>query len=376
MKIVGGQSPKSLKILVFAFFIVYFTGILFALKALYRETTAKLFEETKVILGGNNELSRGNEKKYEVEIWSKAAIGLYLWTHILGGELEEQSALIQTGTKEIKNLSFTFYTGPGLVPKTASRNVTHLILVLNGRTEKKVSEAKIWLDSLPAYERLVRVSVVMLGNEQCDNNWILPYMQSRGGPVSVCFLTYDCPLVDEQEFFQWPLGVAVRFPNVRPEQVDLTSSRPYLCSFMGTIYKNSSREILMRVIQASEKYQEECLVSDLTLSPVGVNTECYRIYEALSMGSVPVIEDKVTVGRCDRTSPLRLLKKYHAPLLYLKDWSQLPWILHQDSLMPYSEKVARRKTIVVWYKKFKISMSTVFTNIPIIFTEKNVKLTC
>lgn len=44
--------------------------------------------------------------------------------------------------------------------------------------------------------------------------------------------------------------------------------------------------------------------SDLTLCPVGFNSESYRIYEAMSVGSIPVIEDKTTPGQCD-SSPFR-----------------------------------------------------------------------
>ena len=38
--------------------------------------------------------------------------------------------------------------------------------------------------------------------------------------------------------------------------------------------------------------------SDLTLCPVGMNSESYRIYEAMSLGSVPVIEDVVVNVNC------------------------------------------------------------------------------
>lgn len=38
--------------------------------------------------------------------------------------------------------------------------------------------------------------------------------------------------------------------------------------------------------------------SDLTLCPVGRNSESYRLYEALSVGSVPVVEDSVVGANC------------------------------------------------------------------------------
>lgn len=73
--------------------------------------------------------------------------------------------------------------------------------------------------------------------------------------------------------------------------------------------------------QSRQLYLDTLLQSDLTLSPVGLNTECYRIYEALSLGSIPVVEDVMTPGECDTSSaasPLRQLRKMNAPILYLK----------------------------------------------------------
>nr|XP_009926566.1 PREDICTED: transmembrane protein 5 isoform X2 [Haliaeetus albicilla] len=95
----------------------------------------------------------------------------------------------------------------------------------------------------------------------------------------------------------------------------LHDPRSYLCNFLGTVYKNSSRETLMEVLkqdgldklcwiaareqwqpqetdESFKNYQDALLQSDLTLCPVGINTECYRIYEACSYGSLPVIEDE------------------------------------------------------------------------------------
>jgi hypothetical protein len=69
--------------------------------------------------------------------------------------------------------------------------------------------SKLWLDYLPLYPNLKKLAVVLLGNERCDNNWILPYVHSRGGRIDLVFLVYDSPLIDNVEFYQWPLGVAV-----------------------------------------------------------------------------------------------------------------------------------------------------------------------
>ena len=115
--------------------------------------------------------------------------------------------------------------------------------------------------------------------------------------------------------------------------------------------------------QTREEYVKALINSDLTLNPVGINTECYRIYEAMSLGSIPVIEDVMTSGNCgaknERTS-LRLLKKYGAPVVYVKNWSELQKVLMKERELSQVEKVRRRTDILHWYKKFKAKMQEVF----------------
>lgn len=98
--------------------------------------------------------------------------------------------------------------------------------------------------------------------------------------------------------------------------------------------------------------------SDLTLNPVGINTECYRIYEAISYGSVPVIEDKMTPGHCGKSKvssifPLRLLKEFDAPIIYIKNWSELKPIMEKEQKLKHSERVKRRREVLLWYESFK-----------------------
>ncbi|XP_066997102.2 ribitol-5-phosphate xylosyltransferase 1 isoform X2 [Anabrus simplex] len=342
-----------------------------------------------------NEESGGRMKYFsayhQVEIWGKAAIGLYLWSHIINGRLEKvQGGLVQHGNLTIDNIVFTFRTGPGIIPSTVPNDVKHLVLVLNGRSQEKIDAATLWLNYLPTYKYLQKLAVVLLGNEECNNDWILTYMKSRGGRIDVVFVVYDSRLVDNVEFFQWPLGVAVYrgFPVINPQHVDVTSARSYLCNFLGTIYVNSSRLTLLDIVKASA-YHDKCIIngrkvwppaetteslntymksllnSDLTLSPVGKNSECYRIYEAMSLGSVPVVEDVITPGNCDAssTSPLRLLKYYNAPLIYVKDWHDLPQILLREARLTREEKVKRRIAVIEWYSKFKRDLRSTFLNV-------------
>ena len=217
-------------------------------------------------------------------------------------------------------------------------------------------------------------------------------MRSNKGLIDAVFLVYDSLLVDNDEFYQWPLGVATYrgFPDYSDRQsIDLTSPRSHLCNFLGTVYHNSSRQALVQILD-SPKLQDECIVrgrerwapleteeslnfyiesllkSDLTLNPVGFNTECYRIYEALALGSIPVVEDVVTPGECDRqssASPLRLLKKYGAPIILIKRWQDLQNVLFEESQRTLGYKVERRLAAVRWYANFKKKIKQEFVNV-------------
>uniref|UniRef100_A0A8D0H0B1 Ribitol xylosyltransferase 1 n=1 Tax=Sphenodon punctatus TaxID=8508 RepID=A0A8D0H0B1_SPHPU len=171
----------------------------------------------------------------------------------------------------------------------------------------------------------------------------------------------------------------------------LHAPRSHLCNFLGTVYKNSSRETLMDILKQDgldklcwiaareqwqpqetnetfQNYQDALLQSDLTLCPVGINTECYRIYEACSYGSVPVVEDVMTLGNCGNSSmyhsaPLQLLKTMGAPFIFIKNWKQLPAVIEKEKNMSLQEKIQRRKKLMEWYRHFKAQMRQKIINI-------------
>lgn len=396
------QMPRSLKCKVIAVFVacIYTVFTLFSLHVLFTSDSKPRDPKKLAITSSSStnlvdlesKASRQNSILIEVEIWGKAAIGLYLWEHILEGPVEERLGGVWSyGEKQIRNIKFKFRTGPGVVPDKVPKETRNLVLVINGREPTKVDFAKAWLDSLADLPHLRNVAVVLLGNERCENGWLYSYMQMNGGLVQVAFIVYDIPYADSKTFFQWPLGVATyrKFPNVPPLSVDAQNRRKFRCNFLGTVYPNSSRVELQTVIKQF-KLDDVCFVktrdnwspgesaesakdfryalanSDLTLNPVGMNTECYRIYETCSYGSVPVIEDIVTPGECrrgDRKSPLNLLKAFNAPFIYVKDWKELPRIIENEIHLTHQEVVERRLKLLTWYKKFKEAVMEKFVNV-------------
>ncbi|XP_077601164.1 ribitol-5-phosphate xylosyltransferase 1-like [Stigmatopora nigra] len=341
------------------------------------------------------QIEKNKPTRYKVQIWGKAAIGLYLWEHILEGPLNPTDKIAQWREGELQSskIDFSFYTGPAVVQGHVPLGMNSLVLVLNGREEQKVIYSTRWLEhiqTLVQSHTVSHVAVVLLGNEHCNNNWIGPYLKRNGGFVNLLFLVYDSPWVNDKDVFQWPLGVATyrQFPLVRPNPEMITSSRPFLCNFLGTVYKNSSRETLMQVLKHSgldkecissarekwlpqetteslKRYQSALAQSELTLCPVGINTESYRIYEACSYGSVPVVEDVLTPRTCAAgpSSPLRLLKAAGAPFIYISDWRELPTILEAERGMSQEQRVDRRRRLLEWYATFRQQMRERFTEV-------------
>ncbi|TRZ19002.1 hypothetical protein HGM15179_008134 [Zosterops borbonicus] len=200
--------------------------------------------------------SHVEQTSLRVQIWGKAAIGLYLWQHIFGGHLEpgDVTAQWREGSQNAGKTYFSFLTGPSVVPGYFSVEAEHVVLVLNGREPAKVAYATQWLhfaQTLLETRKIQHAAVVLLGNERCNNAWIEPYLKRNGGFVNLLFVTYDYAFVNEEDIFQWPLGVATyrNFPVVEPSWSMLHDPRSYLCNFLGTVYKNSSRETLIEILK-------------------------------------------------------------------------------------------------------------------------------
>lgn len=196
-----------------------------------------------------------------VDIYSDAAIGDYLWSHILKGRyISKRNGELLHGFLKISNVNFRFKTGPAL-DRMEFIEERHIVLVLNGRNDAKVQRAKRWLEVVLNSPNVENVGVVLLGNEQCNNEWFLWYLESSKYKIQAAFIVYDTKLVDGKKVFQWPLGVATYrgFPLLNLQSDELRRLRKYLCHFMGTVYQNNSRLQLMKALEASD-FKAKCYV--------------------------------------------------------------------------------------------------------------------
>ncbi|XP_055336316.1 ribitol-5-phosphate xylosyltransferase 1-like isoform X1 [Paramacrobiotus metropolitanus] len=323
---------------------------------------------------------------FTVDIYSDAAIGIYLWQHIFKASTTSKlGGSLLYGFHKVDGLSFRFRTGPALA---ATETITepHVVLVVNGRTEGKVLRARQWLEVTARSPLVENVGLVLLGNEQCNNEWLLWYLESSKYKIRVVFIVYDSTLVDGKRVFQWPLGVATYrgFPLLELQTGDIVGQRRYLCHFMGTVYRNNSRMQLVKALEGS-KFTEKCYIktryewpesetedsasdylktletSESVLSPLGMNAECYRIYEALSVGALPIVEDQKSPGMCD--SPYRLLKEFNVPAYFVADWDELETTLEYLASLSEEELLHQRHKIIRWYAKFLQQMRDRFVNV-------------
>lgn len=100
-----------------------------------------------------------------------------------------------------------------------------------------------------------------------------------------------------------------------------------------------------------------------------MNHECYRIYEAFSYLSLPILEENLAhvAGKrsnCDHQSAYRLLKEFDAPVRFVSNWTRdLGAILEDEMKRTSEERLKRRIRLFNWYEKFKDSMRSRFVNV-------------
>eukprot|EP00117_Sycon_ciliatum_P033650 scpid77586/ scgid0604/ Transmembrane protein 5 len=266
------------------------------------------------------------------------------------------------------------------------------------------------LEQIQALSQLKKVGLLLIGSEECEDRWLLSHLSSLPDidkKISAVWMTYDYNLVDGRRFYQWPLGVATyrNFPSSSISSESLVHPRPYRCNFLGTVYQGSTRLALPKILEdinvdqrncfvkirtewvahekvdSMETYQHALRSSDLTLCPTGKNAESYRIYEAMAMGSVPVLELADPTGTCQSSvanskllpaglsmmslaeeiaGPYRLLKSLHAPVIYINSWSDLPELIRKENLLSLEQVIGRRRRIVKWYSDFRETLAKAF----------------
>ena len=102
-----------------------------------------------------------------------------------------------------------YHAGKGISPDHVVLNRDFVVLSLNGRSDETISQTMTWLDVLQQRQRRAKLLLLLIGRENCNNDWVRPYLKRNGGIVEKLFIVYDTALIDEVDVYQWPLGSAL-----------------------------------------------------------------------------------------------------------------------------------------------------------------------
>ena len=89
--------------------------------------------------------------------------------------------------------------------------------------------------------------------------------------------------------------------------------------------------------------------------------ECYRIYEACEVGSIPIVEDfesEETPSCKHSTFPF---KQSGAPFIFVKSWDNIESLL-EHYLKDKKALQQRQRDLLEWYQKFKEDLIIDFEN--------------
>ena len=174
---------------------------------------------------------------------------------------------------------------------------------------------------------------------------------------------YDYPSV--------ALGARFEFLPVTPAARD-AGNRKYLFNFMGSIKvgQEQDREHLRDIIESHNwtapmhvrffdelvrnpdtstvsEYRETLLASSFTLAPVGTADDCFRFWEAIEAGSIPIFVRRMGNRQRQQQCPdaFEDVLVTNPPIVLLNDWDELPEFA---SLVTEAQIEDLRRRMVIW----------------------------
>jgi hypothetical protein len=228
--------------------------------------------------------------------------------------------------------------------------------------------------------------VLFASYEFCDEkingrqpDFIQYWSQSRGVWNSTVTSDADGPAY-------FPLGIRYEFKHVTQAEIVPSSKRKLLFNFVGSLSTSKSRADMVKVIHGlnttanmpllrrgyiqtpsrwspnpnskrskgyltTDQYRSILLKSILTLAPAGNNPECFRVYEALEAGSIPVVPLDHAYRRHRCKNSLLPWIETGAPMIFVSNWSQLVGILRDLDDHP-KRADAMQKQAMAWYEWF------------------------
>lgn len=250
-------------------------------------------------------------------------------------------------------------------------------------------------DALPSDPR---VGFLTMSKESCNNPNPERFLDNAA--IKFGLIPYgDCALVDGKRFASLPLGpsfehgfplnahrlnpprplatgigrrfllnLMVSWTIEKPTRVQAMMTALQVCGDLESVTRANTRrcvvehnDMLFKVLQAVDKrmgtawrwylsaapaaYVSTLQQSVFTICPLGKNPEQYRIWEALSSGSIPIVEELPAQcqppgvfyhpaypdsWRCVPEDVHGVLRRLHAPVLFVSDWRRdLPRLMNQ-----------------------------------------------
>ena len=103
----------------------------------------------------------------------------------------------------------------------------------------------------------------------------------------------------------------------------------------------------------TDQYVQVLYDSTFTLTPAGHNPECYRIYEAIEAGSIPILvhDDLYITDEKQHVCVGALVHLYDAPLVVLESWKELSSTV-EGLLKDTVELNAMQDRLTLWYETY------------------------
>jgi len=187
----------------------------------------------------------------------------------------------------------------------------------------------------------------------------------------------------------FPLGARFEFKHVTLPEIRRASQRELLFNFVGALGTSISRKKMIASIESlntssanaallargflhtatqhyqhvnsrhaekhgylnADEYRGVLLKSALTLVPAGVNPECFRLWEALEAGSIPVVPLGEAYHQHPCKDALLPLRQSSAPVIFVRDWTELPRIL-KDVIDHPARADKMQQESLAWYDRF------------------------
>ncbi|DAZ98067.1 TPA: hypothetical protein N0F65_001942 [Lagenidium giganteum] len=309
----------------------------------------------------------------------------FWWNVILGEHFAEQVKPSSLLDRTVETLNLTFHLVQSVEELDALPSNSSLLVIAQGLND---------MTEFLAMNRpkIFKVGFIALAREDCNNPEAL---QLLGEPrIRFGLMPFgDCTLVDGKRFSTIPLGPSFKqnFPiNAHATYIPAISERQYLLNLVvsWSVLKPTRIQAMMAALDVCDTVTRprtfvkralapprKCVIehndfvvkalqhvddrigthakgwlsappsahvdnlkqSVFTLCPYGNNPEESRVWEAMAVGSIPIVEDWVdealepgkfyhpsypTTWKCVREDIHGILKRLKAPVLFVRDWER------------------------------------------------------